>query len=814
MAVTREQMEQELQDILANAEERAQLIEAGKQRADFLDDPVNEFGYNFTVGVSNTLGVPVDAVNAVVNASGLTPDAPFGSGENIQDLFDLVMDVPEGLSREAEGPLAGAGQVIGATAVITPALLAPYLKEAALPQAEFDRLSAQRIGQFQGTGPGTPGEIPRTKAARALFILKSLQRDAARMAAQNPKTFIAGEVAAAGAAGAAGEMAEESGASPGQRLGVETVAGVVAGTTPAAIPAMARNMYRWGMKNIFPMTREGGELRAAAQMQERAEDPAAAAEQIEAMLIPQRDPETGEMISAPMEGVDPARVTGERRLMAQTRRVLEDDPATDKAVRDDLQAASQRAMFELRNLYNTPRGRAAWEEAIFTRLAPPGTTIRQASAEEMLDQMYKGFKPLYAEFKGYPIRPQLYGSRDTALKTMIGNVPESNRVHASEATREAVARRLNSMYQGFSRKVKNGLANSEAYFEFRSKIRDEQRRRMKAGDDESAALYRLAEEKINAVLSSQLPEGVMPAVRGVDQHYRNYHILADAIYRRAGTDSGLTPEGLLMALKTTASNKGGYARGDMMDLRASAVSGKPIAPIINDPYAITRRVRNMSAEDIAETQSDMFHTLLQQAKTFDADTGTEGVSGERFLQLLNDRADSLVAAQMDEGTINRAREIAEQLAIMEAKSPSAVAELYEDGPANILELMATLVGAKQGQRVAGRGMGSSLVLAQYFAQKARKTLETLTQTEAADLLSQAATDPELFAALLTKQGALPRAQYEATQLINGYLVDIARRAAEEGADQFKETRTQERAYEDTLRKLRRELKESNANPLY
>lgn len=797
MSVTAEEIQAELDAIRENAEERAQLELAAKQRSEFLDDPANEFGRGITVGIANSAGIPVDVANALMNAVGIQSDAPLGSSDSIYDVLnELGMQAPEGIPLEPTTVLEGAGEGIGAAAVITPAMLAPFMEMAMDPQ--FEARQAAETRAFLGGPEGDPTRIPRGKAARAAFLMKQLGQRIARTAVENPKTFIAAETAAAGAAGAAMEKVEQMGGSPSAQMTAGLGAGTIASVSPTAWPRIVRNAARWGMKHFNPFRASGAEPRAAEQIQMRASNAEEAAE-------------AG--LAAP-EGVTPARASGQDQLMAQEARVLADDPELDRMVREDLEAAIMRAENDLRSLYGTPRGKENWELAVFQRVAPEGVVVKPGTSEEMLDQLYKSFKPLYQQFKGYPIRPQMFTtSRKTPLETMIKNVPETNRVQVSEQVRQAVNRRLNAMWQGFSRRIKpnkDGLAlvDSGDLLKFRSDIRDEARRASKRGDLESVDLYRIAEEKVNAVLRSQLQPDLLSELKTVDSMYRNYKVTEDAVYRGAGTDKGLSPEGLLQSLRASASSKGGYARGEQLELRSLAASGRPIAKVLNDPPAIRRAVNGMSAEDLQDMQREAFETLLSKA-TRTNDVGEDYISGARLKQMMNNMGDSFVALQMDEASLGRMNEIADQMIMMQRKSPEAVTQLYEDGPADILQLLATLVGAKHGQNVAGRGMGSSLVLAGWFARKARKMLENLTTNQARRLLADAVTDKELFARLLTTPTHEKVFQEEAAQYLKAYLAQVAQRGAREVKEE--QGPTPEEAYRRELERLQREAQRLGPN---
>jgi hypothetical protein len=779
MAVSREELEAELASIVGAAEERAEFARATEERGKFLDDPVNEFGHGFTTGISSIVGAPVDVVNSVLNAAGIKTDAPLGSGENIQDVLAELGDMPEGIPMEPQGIIGGAGEGLAVAGVMTPLMLAPFIKDAMDPN--FEQRQAQETRQFHGGPEGSASRIPRSRAARAAFLLKQVGQKIAETAVKHPKTFVASEAAAAMGAGAAMQLAEEKGVGPQGQMAVGLGAGTAAGLSPAAIPRMAKNAWRWGMKHFNPWRKSGAMPRAAEQMQLRAEDATAAADKLAAAI----DPETGQL-RPEFEGMTPARIIGEERLMAQEARVLADDPELDKLVREDLVSAIKRAEFELRGLYDTPQGKEAWEQAVFQRVAPDGVEIAPGTAEEMLDQLYKEFVPLYEAFKGYPIRIGLYNQpRRTTLETMIENVPETNRVMVDDATRAKVGRWLNSQYEGLHRTIKkvDGIDTyqSKDLLGFRHNIRDEARNARRRNDMETVDLLKIAEEKVNMLLQDQLPEGTMAELGVVDSYYRNYKITEDAVYKGAAGDRGLTPDSLLRSVRASASSKGAYARGEQLDLRSLAASGRPIAKLLNDPALIRRSVANMNEEDLINTQRDFFDTILGKSMRTD-EQGVESLSGINLKKALQNYEASAKAVRMDEGSMTRANDIADRLIMAQRKSPEALGELYEDAPADILQLVATLIGAKHGQKVAGRGMGSSMVLAGFFAKKARDLLGKLTSNQARIILANAQTDPELYNVLLTSATAEPAAQAASAQYLKAYLAEVTQRGLRQVGD--------------------------------
>lgn len=797
VAVSREELEAELENIVSAAAERAEFKRATEERAKFLDDPANEFGHGFTTGISSIVGAPVDVVDAMLNAGGVKTDAPFGSGESVQDVLAELGGMPEGIPMEPQGIVGGAGEGLGVAAVVTPLMLAPFMEAAMDPN--LDQRQAQETRKFLGGPEGSATRIPRGRAARTAFLLKQVGEKIAETAVKHPKTFVASEAAAAAAAGAAMQAAEQKGAGPQAQMAVGLGAGTVAGLSPAAVPRMLKNAWRWGMKNFNPFRKAGAMPRGAEQMQIRAEDATAAADKLRAAI----DPETGQLLPE-FEGMTPARIIGEERLMAQEARVLADDPELDKLVREDLVSAIKRAEFELRGLYDTPQGKEAWEQAVFQRVAPDHVEITPGTAEEMLDQLYTAFTPMYDEFKGYPIRIGLMGrgGRRTTLETMIQNVPETNRVMVDDATRAKVGRWLDSQYEGLHRTIKKDksgteLFQSEDLLAFRSNIRAEARRAAKRQDLETVDLLKIAEEKVEVLLKDQLPDGTMAELGIVDSHYRNYKIAEDAVYRGAAGDRGLTPDSLLQSVRASASSKGSYARGEQLELRSLAASGRPVAKLLNDPERLRRSVANMTEADLQNTQRDFFDTILGKSMLTD-DQGVEVVSGIKLKKALQTFDESAKAVRMDEGDLTRANAIADRLVMAQRPSPSPVGELYEDAPADILQLLATLVGAKHGQKVAGRGMGSSMVLAGFFAKKARDLLGRLTSNQARIILSNSQTDPELYHQLLTMATSEPKAQAEAAQYLKAYLAEVTQRGLRQAGDE-----SDDREYMEELDKLRR-----------
>lgn len=517
------------------------------------------------------------------------------------------------------------------------------------------------------------------------------------------------------------------------------------------------------------MYESAARTRAARVLQSNSEDPAAAAEAA---------------LNGP-EGVSPARRTGDERLLSVERRVLDDNPRMDREFREDLEAAAERAQGELADLYATPRGRQDWELALMQRVAADPEKVAPGTTSEMLDQAYSTFNAAYEPAKGFPILPYLMRTtRSTTLKTMLENVPETNRVDASEETRARVARSLKSLYSGFTRRLKNTddgpLAMSDDYLSLRSKIRDAGREAARAGDRDRAALYRIAADKVTDVLKTQLPDDALSALRSADQKYAHYKVVEDAVYR-AG-DKPFSPDHLLSALKQSGTSKGAYARGAKGEMRALAQSGRDVNQLLNNPALAAKTVEGLGEPQKKAIRDDFVRTLMQKAHRTD-DEGVERLSGPRFQAELTKYLRTARALGMGDDEIARLRRIASEISKIQRKSPEAVKELIEDGPTSVMQLLATLIGVHSGHRL-GKGLqASTMVLSGFMAKRARAILDTLTRDKAVDILIEAHKDPKLYSALLTRVTDPASKKREAARLLNSYLIGLGTEEAVDKGDE-------------------------------
>ena len=783
-------LEQQKAEALALARQKAVNLDRVEQRAENLNSPLKEFEHGAAVGIARTLGMPVDAVSGILTAAGFPTNAPLGSGDNIMDVFAALGIVPEDMPLESTSPAAGAGEYVAGALIMTPAMLYPFMEAAADPN--WDLRKANQTAEHV--------RVPRSRAAKAAFLIRQLGEAAAKTAVENPKAFLATELAVAGLTGAAGEKLEEAGATPGQRMAGEVATGIASTLTLSGIPRALKSMARWSMANLAPMTEAGGQVRAAAQMQRRAEDAATAAQRV---------------ADAP-SGVSPARATEDPRLMAQEQAILDANPVLDKRVRDDLQAAIRRVQRDLRDLYNTPRGKQDWEYAIVNRVNPTDAPIDPGDAETMLKQVYDNFDPLYRELDGYPVRLHLMDSgRKTTLKTMLGNVPDTRTVVAGEPARATVARWLEAQADEVFKRAKeidgSPAVMSEDLLNLRSRIREQQRKAMQqakgAGGTEAsdrAALFEVAEARVNQLLKEQLPQEAQELLKTTDDAYRNFKTVDNAAWM--SNDKGITPDSLLRALRKSSSSTGSYAHGENMDFRSFAYSGLPIEQYMNNPDMARRYVSQMGAEDLSAVRDGFLDNLMRRSIASElSPDGGEIIDGRKLMGNLTKFERTADAIGLGPEDMGRLRTMAKELRMMQAPQPGAVEALFEDGPSNMIQLVAAMAASRQGTSAARAVGGNSLILAQFFSNKMRNFVAKLTADEATRLMIDAATNRTLYQDLLTRPNALPSVQNAAARRLNSWLLQTTRQ---------KDT-DEESDYREQLRDLRREVDQAQRlSPLY
>lgn len=211
--------------------------------------------------------------------------------------------------------------------------------------------------------------------------------------------------------------------------------------------------------------------------------------------------------------------------------------------------------------------------------------------------------------------------------------------------------------------------------------------------------------------------------------------------------------------------------------------GEEISRVMSsdDPArAMAQVIRQVRSDPMAVQglKQSYVEDLLRQSRTAAVDESGEFItSGKRFRKLMaeNKGVSNVLLSPEERARLER---VAATFARIEAK-PSGKEGVIEDVPAAFLDLMARYLGAQSGQRIASRGMGSSLVMAQEFSKRMVGVLERLTRDKAHQIIVEAVQDPKLFEALLTGPTASPAKQQQAVQRINAWLASPAAAVAEE-----------------------------------
>lgn len=698
-------------------------------------------------------------------ASGAKAAGQTTPGQNANEFIGGVARTLAGAVDFAMSPISAARELV--TGRKSPPGVSGLVSERGAFTGNPDSPAAT-AGEYVGMAvPTTLGAVALGNVipkAGKLGIVQTFLDNIAKTAVSSPKNFMAAEAAGAAFAGGFGQMAENSGAGPAGRLAAEAAGGLVGGI-PTLVQSGVRGVREGLIASLAPMTNEGGMIRAARQTQQRAGGSGASVAAAQSLEdIPR--------------GVTPAQWIGDERLMAQEARMLADNPEMANIVRADLQEARIAAQDALLDSFGKPRSRQDWEKAVLERVTPPGTRIRPGMTDEMLDQAYQSFKPLYDDVKGFDIST-------SGLSQRVSDAVYDPAIIATNKERKAIRDWFNNVSSSFDDVVEFDEIPSGSLVEMRSKVRDQRRLQQRRGQEERADLLGAIESELTKRLEDGIPAQIKAKLRLADSQYRKYKVVESAIYNSG--DSALTPEQLSQSIRTGGlTTQSSYARGTdpvVQELRIAAMGGRSTEEVLGDPRRAQLFVRGLDAEGKKAVQADFVGVLYNRAKeraTDATDAGVSFISGQRLMKDIAENRNVMAAIGMSPGEIGRVETIAREITKLEKRPPQAVARLFEDGPASALELVATLFGAKSGQRLAGNGLGSSMVLAQYMSNKARGTLSAITSDEATKLMNDAVRDPKLYRAILTKELVdAPRDRAAAQYLESWLLASAADKALSE-----------------------------------
>lgn len=186
--------------------------------------------------------------------------------------------------------------------------------------------------------------------------------------------------------------------------------------------------------------------------------------------------------------------------------------------------------------------------------------------------------------------------------------------------------------------------------------------------------------------------------------------------------------------------------------------------------------RDSSGAALAGLRGAFVNNILARSRS--ATPNGEVFSGSTILDALNGPEQRAVfEAVFSPQELNRLRQIGTEFTALERARGSLpnVGGIIDDAPNKILETLGRVAGARIGSSMGGGGAGGSLQSAQMMSARVRDWMRTLTADRAERLLSQAVTDPELFAVLM-RDARLPRQQDEAVRRLQGWMAGPAGRA--------------------------------------
>ena len=342
--------------------------------------------------------------------------------------------------------------------------------------------------------------------------------------------------------------------------------------------------------------------------------------------------------------------------------------------------------------------------------------------------------------------------------------------------------------------ARRAAGTTDDLIDIRSKIRTERRAQLRAGNLERADLLGTAENTVSRQLQDALPPDVAVQLNETDRLYRQYKVIETAIYNSG--DNVLSADMISEAIRTSGlTTPSKYARGateEVQKLRELAIAGRDVAEYLGDPERASLIIRGLDDDGKRAVQAEFVNALLNRAKPDAAEIsdGVVLVSGKKLTRDLTDNIPVMESLGMSPEDIGRVKDIANRINIMEKKSPQAVGKLFDDGPSTVMELLAALVGAKQGSNLAAAAdIGQTLVLAQFFSNRARRWLTRITSEKAGQLLKDAATDPQLYQALLRKDVS-PANNIESARYIESYLFATGQLEAEEAVTQLSDEPTE------------------------
>lgn len=740
------------------------------------------------LGVRNTAFAPAKAatsladlvaggVNAFLNTArplGAQPKEflPAGNREYLEGRLDEFLPTPTGITERAAdfaGEAAFTGVPLGAavgSAKALPGIVAPATKVGSTQPVARTMTSAQR-NLVKGKLPADATASSVVSGGERQIAAGSLGDEIASAVATRPVMTTLSEAGGGAGASAGLDTAAEYGDDLplAAKMGLLLGGGVAGSMAPQMVASRASRASGLLKRVVDPITGNvnaetaaervlGGQGRRAAQaLQGRADDPAAAARAA---------------LDAP-EGVPPAQATGDPELMALQNRVLTDDVQRADQVQKGLDLAEARVLDDLTG--DLPEGvsRQQWQQQVIQRSAPEGTTIAIGEPDEMLSKANDAFTKAYNVVRGQELA-------DVDFMPLIADAVTDPNVLTDAATRQGILRWVQARYDTILRRP--GTLTSDDLLDLRRDVRQQQRRFEKAGQTNpdaaaQADLLDVVDDVTTSVLEAQLPEDVARHLKATDRRYSDFKATERAMW--ASGERGLTPEALRSSLRFRMS-QGRFARGDTGDLGQLAERGKDVTTLFpssttNTDDQIRRAFRTMDEPTAQAARADITRHLITKARK--SEEGIPRLMGPAFRYRIEQNVSRLRAAGFTDDDIGRLNQVAQRLTTIQRKTSASTEHLVDDSLGFLSRLVAGAVGVKGTQKLSQflRGGGTtSLMMGGIVRSGAQQTLRDLGVSGAEKLISDAVTDPELFAALLTRSTAPAIQQVRANRIMNAWLL--------------------------------------------
>lgn len=783
-------------------------------------DAINETGQFVGRGIINVANLPAELLSIPLNAIGVKTD--LGAGALRQGAADIGFAPP--VDKPAEGFLQRGAEIFGGSII---------------PAAGVQKAGAEVLKR------GIP-------AAQ-----RTVTQNLTALTAQNPAKAATLDVASSLGAGVGGEVASNLTDDPNLILLGEIAGGFSFPAVTAVSRFAGQRTVEAGKSAVIPFTRAGAEPRAARRLKSLSADPQGEAARID-----------------PTSPVSPARQTGNPRLIALEKAVLEQRPELEAKFTKDLNDALASARQQSANFGGTDRTREVLESGqehlvnLVNLRAAKAAQTAQARIDEISTPTPRQVSQIARE------------ELDTALKDVRAQESELWKAVGKDVPAEFnnSAKELSSIRSETSKRVpleipqwmqKAIMSSKSATLndvqQVRSRVLGEARQASKDGDFDKARIMNRLADGLLADLEAVEAPGVAAArgfSRSLNERF-SQGAVKDILSRGARKGAGIASEDTLKKVfsggtpatnakeflaaspesapqlqqflrsrvVSNATRQGTFnpraaqaeinklqteglfdvfpnLRGELdevvnlfnrsqnLSTRAGAVAerggsrlskqderslaklllggdpGEEMAILLRDDNAVQlarslKRRMGGNKDAVQGLKSSFVETLFNTASR-DAD-----VSGELLAKTLKDNLDVARALGMNDTEISRIRSVANR--IIQAQTPpgKAISKIMTDKPAAIMDFLATLIGAKVGQRIAGGGLGSSLKVAAEGSKQAKGILQKLTTDSAEKLLVDAMSDPVLFKALMTKSTAPPEQMAKVSQIIESWLIGAA-----------------------------------------